>query len=166
MLVTVSTVVLASLVSLLASVAVARHRRPPAFPWYYAAVVLTAATLPGAVALDWSQLPTPTRVAFVALGVLAVVLVVEAENARRCLPYDGAATTTTQAGRFVDSVGFTVVALLDAFAVVTAVEMGAPGWAMKSSSQPIALRPILQATRVLMTVGPSPTCRLMASMVW
>jgi len=108
--------------------AVARHRRPGAFGWYYAGIVVTAAGVVPAVALGWATLATPTRVAFAALCVLAVVLVVEAERARRNLSPVGQRLSPQRSGRFVDSVGFTVVSLLDAFAVVTVLELGAPGW--------------------------------------
>jgi hypothetical protein len=110
--------------------AVARHRPPVAFGWYYAGVLVTAVTLVPVVALDWSDLATSTRVAYLALCVLAVVLVVEAETTRRSLRRAGRFLSPARSGRFVDSVGFTVVALLDAFIVVTALGLGASGWAI------------------------------------
>jgi hypothetical protein len=108
--------------------AVARHRPPAGFGWYYAGVVVTAATLVPTVLLDWPTLAGTTRVAFAALCVLAVVLVVEADRARRSLPPAAARLSPIRSARFVDSVGFTAIALLDAFAVVTALGMGAAGW--------------------------------------
>ncbi len=129
--------------------AVARQRHPAGFGWYYAGVLVTAVALVPVVRLDWPALTTSTRVAFGALCVLGVVLVVEAERARRSLATGASRLSPARSGRFVDSVGFTVIALLDAFAVVTALGLGAPGWviAVVAVLVVVTASPVVTVTR-------------------
>jgi hypothetical protein len=80
-----------------------------------------------AVAIGWANQPDGTRIAYTGLLVLAVVMVVMAERARRDRP------TTTVGGptvRYLDRVGFTLIALSDGFAIVAAIRAGLPGWAV------------------------------------
>src|SRR5439155_19276963 len=117
--------------------------------WYYAALVLMAAALPVAVLLDWATLDGPTQVAFVALCVLAGTMVWEADRARRFLRRAPAAMSAARSGAFVEAVGFTVIALLDGFAIITALNLGAPGWAVAVVGVLVVLvaRPAVAATR-------------------
>jgi hypothetical protein len=127
----------------------ARHHPPTGFPWYYAGVLAMAAALPVAVALDWPDLDAPTRVAFAALCVLAGTMVWEADRARRFLGRSPAAMSPVRTGAFVEAVGFTVIALLDGFAVITALDLGAPGWVVAVVGVLVILvaRPAVVATR-------------------
>ena len=69
------------------------------------------------------------------LCVLAVTMVWEADRARRFLRRAPAAMSPARSGAYVEAVGFTVIALLDGFAIITALDLGAPdGWSRPSGS--------------------------------
>jgi hypothetical protein len=126
-----------------------RQRPLSGFPWYYAAVVLMAVALLATVALDWGELRVPTRVAFVALCVLAGTMVWEADRARRFRGRRGAPMSPARAGAFVEAVGFTVIALVVGFAIITALDVGAPSWLVAAVGVlvVVVLRPLVAATR-------------------
>ncbi len=106
-------------------VAVSRCRSAPGFAVYYAGLVGLAVFLAAAVGLDWPGLGAAARAGFAALTVLAGYLVWRAERARQLLAAHPGARTS----RYVDHVGFTLVALFDGFAVIAVVVNGGPGWA-------------------------------------
>jgi hypothetical protein len=91
---------------------------------YYASLVLMTLALVVAVAFDWDDTDNAGRAIFAALAVLALAMVGQAERARRV------ASQAAERRAFVDRVGFTLVALLVGFAVVTATDLDAPGWAV------------------------------------
>lgn len=126
------------------------HHPPVGFRWYYAALVVMAAALPVAIAVDWGRLHPATRVAFVALCVLAVTMVWEADRARRFLSRAPGAMSPARSGAYVEAVGFTVIALLDGFAIITALDLGAPGWMVATVGILVVLlaRPVVAAIRV------------------
>jgi hypothetical protein len=126
-----------------------RQRPLSGFPAYYSAVVLMAVALLAAVALDWGELRVPTRVAFVALCVLGGTMVWEADRARRFRGRRGAPMSLARAGAFVEAVGFTVIALVVGFAIITALDVGAPSWlvAAVGGLVVVVLRPLVAATR-------------------
>jgi hypothetical protein len=102
-----------------------RSGRAAAGIWVYwlSLAVMTLALLV-AVALDWPSTDVAARTAFVALIVLAFAMVWQAERARRI----ASDVSIEQRRRFIDRVGFTLIALVVGFAVVTALDVGAPGW--------------------------------------
>lgn len=100
-------------------------RRTAWFAAYYWAMVVMAVTVAAAVAVTWRDLDSVPRLIFVGLLVLAAVMVLRAELARRLLQR-GAHPSPAVTGH----VGFTLVGLADAFLVVTVLNLGAPGWAM------------------------------------
>lgn len=80
------------------------------------------------MAIDWADVVTASRVVFVALGVLAVVMLRRAVLARRIRPAGAAGPSAS----YIDHVGFTLVALTDAFTVI-AVLNAAPLWLVAAS---------------------------------
>jgi len=90
---------------------------------YFCGLVLSGTT--GAVVLwDWPNLGGGERTAFTALIVLAAVMVVRADRARRAMILARRGWQTA----FVDGIGFTLISLFDGFLVVTALDLGAPAW--------------------------------------
>jgi len=91
------------------------------YEWSLAGTILFVAL---AVGVDWAELDTPARALFAALGALGAFMVWRAEQARRLRPVgsDG------PSARYVDHVGFTLVALFDAFVVIAVLDLGGPGW--------------------------------------
>lgn len=93
---------------------------------YRSALAVMALALVPALLVDWSGTDTVARAVFVGLLVLAGVMVARGELAARSRP----ALTGGPTAGFVDHVGFTLIALADGFAVVTAIRAGLPGWAV------------------------------------
>lgn len=88
------------------------HRGRTWFAVYFWALVATVVTLAAAVAQEWALLDPAARLLFVTFTGLGVVMVWLARNAH--------------GPRYVDRVGFTLVALFDAFVVITVLNAGAP----------------------------------------
>lgn len=86
---------------------------------YLGALIATTVTLGAAVAVSWTSTDTTARVLFAAFTVLAVVMIARAVLARRGDPHTHA---------YVEHIGFTLVALFDAFVVITVLNAGAPVW--------------------------------------
>jgi hypothetical protein len=93
---------------------------------HLAAVVLMAAALVPAVLVDWATTPVGARVAFAALSVLALVMVVRATLAVRGRPQ----VTGGPTAGYLAHVGFGLIALADGFAVVASIRAGLPGYAI------------------------------------
>ncbi len=93
------------------------HRARALFDTYLWALTCTVVFLGAAVAVDWGGLDGPARAVFVAFAGLGLVMLRLATGARR-LP--------APSPRYVDRVGFTLVALFDAFVVITVLDLGAP----------------------------------------
>ena len=97
-------------------------RRGRFFDVYLWALVGTTVFLAAAVGVAWAATGAGARLLFGAFTALAAVMVWRAVLARRVRP----AGTPTVA--YVEHVGFTLVALFDAFVVVAVLDAGAPGW--------------------------------------
>lgn len=110
-------------VSLLAGL-VAIGRRTPLFGVYLWSMVGMAAFLVAAVAEEWATLDVAAQVLFAAFGVLAGYMVGRAEQARRLRPAAGQRPVAA----YVNHVGFTLIALFDAFVVILVLNAGAPVW--------------------------------------
>ena len=91
---------------------------------YGAALVVAVVALVPAVLVDWSATDPVLRWVFGGLFGLAVVMVVRAVLAVRGRPSPGEGPTPA----YLDHLGFTLISLADAFAVVAAFRAGAPGW--------------------------------------
>ncbi len=91
---------------------------------YRVALFVMAAALVPALVVDWTSTDTVARTVFGGLLALAVIMVIRGELAARSRP---AATGELTAG-YLDHIGFTLIALADGFAVVTAIRADLPGW--------------------------------------
>lgn len=89
-----------------------------------------------AIAVEWAMLDTVTRVIFAALAVLGLVMLWSADQGRRIRPTDAAVRPSA---RYVDRLGFTLVALFDAFVVILVLNSGAPVWAVVAAGVLIAV---------------------------
>ncbi len=92
------------------------HRGRVLFEVYFWALVACVGFLVAAVLDGWAEYDGVTRPLFGAFVVLGVVMVAMAASARRL----------SLSPAYVDRVGFTLVALFDAFVVVTVLNLGAP----------------------------------------
>jgi hypothetical protein len=101
-------------------------RRPLRFRAYQASLVVLVATLLLAIALDWGDLDSGTRVAFSLLVVLALFMVWRADRAGRLRTDASVGARQT----LIDHVGFTLVALFDGFVIVSAIDLDLPAWAV------------------------------------
>jgi hypothetical protein len=105
--------------------AVVRRRWFAVFWWSLVAMV---AFLALAVAAEWSSLDSVTRPLFTGLLALGALMVLRAWLAGRILSH--APQPDEDGGRrYVRHVAFNLVALFDAFVVVTVLNGGIPGWA-------------------------------------
>lgn len=88
-----------------------------------------------AIGAEWAAIGAGERVLFAAFTVLAVVMIWRAVLARPDRPADSAAPPAS----YVDHVGFTVVALFDAFCVIAVLNAGAPIWLVVGTGVMIAI---------------------------
>lgn len=95
-------------------------RRTGWFAGFYWSLLAMGGFVLAAVVVGWPDLDTVTRLVFAALLVLAAAMVWRAELARR-LRRDGRYPTRAT----VAHIGFSLVGLLDAFLVVTVLNLGA-----------------------------------------
>lgn len=110
-------------------------RRGAMFGTYLWSLVGMELFLVLAIAAEWAELPTGTRVLFTALAVLGVVMLWRAARARPIRPSRTVPPTT----RYVEHVGFTLIALFDAFVVILVLNAGAPGWLIAAAGVLIAV---------------------------
>src|SRR5919197_3652329 len=97
---------------------------PPTFRVYLGALWLMVLFLVLVVALDWGTLGTVSRLLFGALTVLALYVGWRGWHAFQDLQRRGAGWT----GSYLADVGFTLIALFDGFAIIGALDLGAPVW--------------------------------------
>jgi hypothetical protein len=114
---------------------VALERGPRFLGVYLGCVIAMLASLGLAFAAEWAELDGPTRWLFAGLSGIGVVVLVRAVEAWRVRPGPGQVPTR----RFRSAVGFTVVALTDAFLVVTVLDLGAPTWAVVATGIGVAV---------------------------
>jgi hypothetical protein len=113
--------------------AVALFRRGRLFGTYLVSLTATTLFLALAVAAEWSVLDTGSRVLFTAFTLLAAVMVARGVLARRMLP--GGRPSPA----YLEHIGFTLVALLDAFVVIAVLNAGAPVWLVVASGVVLAI---------------------------
>lgn len=77
-----------------------------------------------AIAAEWTVLDTGSRVLFAAFAGLGLFMMWRAEQARRMRP----GRSPRPSAQYVAHVGFTLVALFDAFIVIAVLNIGAPVW--------------------------------------
>jgi hypothetical protein len=113
---------LAGLVSFLAGcVAIRRGSWFGIYLWSLLGMMLLLVV---AVAVEWGDLDAASRVLFTALAALAGYMILRALQARGLQPVAPARPSA----RYLDHVGFTLVALVDAFVVVLVLDLGGPAW--------------------------------------
>ena len=76
-----------------------------------------------AVTAEWSRLDAATRLVFTGFVALGGFMLWHAACARSIRP-----ASAGPSPRYVEHIGFTLVALLDAFLVVAVLNLGASGW--------------------------------------
>lgn len=99
-------------------------RRRTWFDAYLWSLVLLVAFLAADVSAAWPELGLGIRILFVAFLGLGAYMVWRAVRARALL----ASGEGPRSARYLGHVGFTLVGLLDGFAVIAVLDLGAPGW--------------------------------------
>ncbi len=89
------------------------------FRIYLGSLVALVVFLVAAIGSHWPDLSTTPRVIYVALTGLGLFMVWRAWRAR---------TAPVQDERYVEHVGFTLIALFDGFVIVSAIDLDAPVW--------------------------------------
>lgn len=125
--------------------------------WFYlylSSLAGMAAFLLLAVAVTWAELGSEERLLFAAFVVLAWVMVGLAVGARGLRPEGSARPGST----YLDRVGFTLVALFDAFTVIVVLDVGAPVWLVVASGVVIAVAGhfVLRSTKRTLASGARP----------
>lgn len=110
-------------------------RRRGFLPVYFWSLVVCMVSLATAVAYDWNSLTVALRAVFAALAGLGVFVIWQGAQARRLAP----AEPSRPSGRYLDHLGFTLVALFDAFLVITVLDLGTPLWAVVATAIAIAI---------------------------
>jgi hypothetical protein len=130
------------------------------FPVYLWSLVGTIVFLVLPVGAEWNQLEQALRLLFVAFIVLGGFMLWRAAMAARIRP----AGPSERTAPYVAHVGFTLVALFDAFIVITVLDMGASGWLVAASGVAFAIAGhfvLREAKRRLVPDGSStPSTRL------
>lgn len=88
-----------------------------------------------AIAAEWAVNDVVSRVLFVAFAVLGLFMLWRADQARRIRPSGSAGPSAS----YVGHVGFTLVALFDAFIVILVLNLGAPGGLVAAAGVLIAV---------------------------
>lgn len=111
-------------------------RRGSLFCTYLWSMIAMAVLLVLAIASDWTELGATTRAVFTAFVLLAAFMLWRAGQASRLRP--GPPSDAPSPAYFAH-IGFTLVALFDAFVVVGVLNSGAPGWAVAAIGVGIAV---------------------------
>lgn len=124
-------------------------RRGQLFLAYLWSLVAMVGFLALAIAVEWGQNDTARRVLFSAFLVLAGVMLWRAWRAWHTRPVAGSAPSS----RYIEHIGFTLIALFDAFVVVAVLNAGAPVWAVVAAGVGIGVAGhfVLQAVRKRLT---------------
>jgi hypothetical protein len=133
-------------------------RRGVLFTVYWWSLVGMVLFLVLAIAADWVELEVPVRLLFSAFVVLGGVMLWRAALARRVRPTDA----TGPSARYIDHVGFTLVALFDAFVVITVLNLGVSAWLVAATGIAVAIAGhfVLQvAKNRLVPASPMPATR-------
>lgn len=110
-------------------------RRGALFGTYLWSLVGMEVFLVLAIAADWSVIDMTSRVLFAAFALLGLVMVGRADQARRIRPSGSAGPSA----RYIAHLGFTLVALFDAFIVILVLNAGAPVWLVATAGVLIAV---------------------------
>lgn len=94
------------------------------FGTYLWSLVAMEALLALAIAADWATIDTAARILFIVFCLVGVLMIWRADQARRIRATESAAPSAS----YVAHVGFTLVALFDAFVVIVVLDAGAAIW--------------------------------------
>ncbi|TQS41175.1 hypothetical protein [Cryptosporangium phraense] len=100
-----------------------RSVRSPGFLTFAVAGPIAVAALIAVILVDWSGLPTAKRLTFGGLALLGLYLLWRIRGATAALRDRPAAWEVA----FIGHVGFVLISLFDGFAIVTALDLHAPG---------------------------------------
>ncbi len=105
------------------------------FRTYLWSLVALEVSLVLAVAAKWAGIGVAAQVLFAAFATLGLYIVWRADQARRTQPkgYEGPSAS------YIAHVGFTLVALFDAFIVILVLNLGAPAWLVAAAGVLIAV---------------------------
>jgi hypothetical protein len=110
-------------------------RRGAMFTIYWWSLLGTMVSLAAAMAVAWSGWTMPERIIFSALMALGVYMLLRGLQASRVLP----ARTNGVTARYLDHMGFNLIALFDAFVVVLVLDLGGAVWLMVATGVAIAV---------------------------
>jgi hypothetical protein len=114
---------------------------------YFWALTAMEVFLVLAIAVAWPTFDGVARILFSAFAVLGLVMVWRANRARH-----------TPLGReYVEHVGFTLVALFDAFVVILVLNTGAPAWLVATAGIAVAIAGHFALTTTHRRLTPSTT---------
>lgn len=105
------------------------------FDVYLWSLIGMAAFLLAAVVGTWARIDATPRAVFAAFAVLSWLMVWLAASARRIRPTGSGSPSE----RYVDHVGFTLVALFDGFAVIVVLDAGGPMWLVVGTGVAVAI---------------------------
>ncbi len=94
------------------------------FDWYLWSLIALVVFMARAIAAHWQQLGGIERLTFSSLFILGLYTLQRANKARLVL--EGRDEGWPIA--FIDHEGFTLISLFDGFVIVSAIDLGAPGW--------------------------------------
>ncbi len=128
-------------------------RRGRGFPVYLWSMIAMAVFLVAAVVSEWNLLDSTTRAVFAAFVVLAGFMLWRAGRARSLRPTPSAGPSVA----YFEHIGFTLVALFDAFVVVSVLNAGAPGWLVAAVGVAIGIAGhfVLVAVRARLVLVPA-----------
>jgi len=126
------------------------HRGRALFAGFLWALVASIALLAAAVVEEWGRLDAASRVLFVAFVVLGAYMIGRVVRARPIQP-----AGDRPSAAYVSHVGFTVVGLFDAFAVITVLNVGAPVAAVVGAGVLVAIAGHFAIRAVLARLAPA-----------
>ena len=101
-----------------------RQSRGDVFTYYFILLVAMIAFLAGAILAHVSQLNPVQRGVFAGLFGLSLYMLLRGVQAGAVL----CAHRGDWLPRYIDHIGFTLIALFEGFIIVAAIDLGAPGW--------------------------------------
>lgn len=99
-------------------------RRPAMFRYYFWSIALLDIFMVISVTIGWRDMGTTARSVFSGLIVLGGYMMWRALQASRTRPSAG----NPPSAAYLDHLGFTLIALFEGFAIVAAIDLGAPVW--------------------------------------
>lgn len=94
------------------------------FRIYLSTLIALVAFMIAAIAVDWPELDTTTRLVYTGLSGLGLVMIVRGLRARSGLTR----RAPSWRGRYLDDLGFTLISLFEGFVIVSAIDLHAPPW--------------------------------------